>query len=52
MKNILRTLKYLKMFFKSARTNIEQFQDFQLEQTFFNCSWILSSTNEECFKKI
>ena len=31
----------------SARTNIEQFQNFQLEQTFLNCF----CTNEEYFKK-
>ena len=50
MKNILRTLKCLEIFFNSAKTNIEHFQSFQLEQMFLNCSWILSST-EEHFKK-
>ena len=32
MKNRLRTLKCLEMFFKSARTNIEWFQNVQLEK--------------------
>ena len=50
MKNILRTLICLEMFFKSARTNIGHFQNFQLEQKFLKCSWIFTNTNDKHLK--
>ena len=44
MKNILRILECLEMFLKSARTNTEQFQNFQLEQTVLE-SFLVQTNN-------